>query len=55
MHRSRKEKIATWYADPTTEAGDDIVEGIKNALNDYGTAGQIIEINAPAQEIFSNR
>ena len=29
------------------------VEGIKNALNDYGTAGQIIEINAPAQEIFT--
>ena len=46
-------KIATWYADPTTEAGNDIVEGIKNALNDYGTAGQIIEINAPAQEIFT--
>ena len=46
-------KIATWYADPTTEAGDDIVEGIKNALNDYGTAGKIIEINAPAQEIFT--
>ena len=46
-------KIATWYADPRTEAGNDIVEGIKNALNDYGTAGQIIEINAPAQEIFT--
>ena len=46
-------KIATWYADPTTEAGDDIVKEIKNALNDYGTAGQIIEINAPAQEIFT--
>ena len=46
-------KIATWYADPTTEAGNNIVEGIKNALNDYGTAGQIIEINAPAQEIFT--
>lgn len=46
-------KIATWYADPTTEAENNIVEGIKNALNDYGTAGQIIEINAPAQEIFT--
>lgn len=46
-------KIATWYADPRTEAGNDIVEGIKSALNDYGTAGQIIEINAPAQEIFT--
>ena len=46
-------KIATWYADPTTEAENNIVEGIKKALNDYGTAGQIIEINAPAQEIFT--
>lgn len=46
-------KIATWYADPTTEAGNDIGEAIKNALTEYGTAGQIIEINAPAQEIFT--
>lgn len=45
-------KIATWYADPTAEAGNNI-EAIKNALTDYGTAGQIIEINAPAQEIFT--
>ena len=45
-------KIATWHADPTAEAGNNI-EAIKNALTDYGTAGQIIEINAPAQEIFT--
>lgn len=46
-------KIATWYADPTTEAENDIGEAIKNALTEYGTAGQIIEINASAQEIFT--
>ena len=28
-------------------------EQIKEALEEYGTAGQVIEINAPAQEIFT--
>ena len=49
----KQQKSESTNATPTTEAGNDIVEGIKNALNDYGTAGQIIEINAPAQEIFT--
>lgn len=44
-------KIATWYADPTSGAGS--IDAIKGALDDYGTAGQFIEINAPAQEIFT--
>ena len=46
-------KIATWYADPTSEAGQADYEQIKEALEKYGTAGQVIEINAPAQEIFT--
>ena len=46
-------KIATWYADPTSEAGQADYEQIKEALEEYGTAGQVIEINAPAQEIFT--
>ncbi len=46
-------KIATWYADPTSEAGQADHEQIKEALEEYGTAGQVIEINAPAQEIFT--
>lgn len=44
-------KIATWYADPTSDAGS--IDAIEGALDDYGTAGQFIEINAPAQEIFT--
>lgn len=44
-------KIATWYADPTSGAGS--IDAIEGALDDYGTAGQFIEINAPAQEIFT--
>lgn len=44
-------KIATWYADPTSDAGS--INAIEGALDDYGTAGQFIEINAPAQEIFT--
>lgn len=44
-------KIATWYADPTSGAGS--IDAIDGALDDYGTAGQFIEINAPAQEIFT--
>lgn len=44
-------KIATWYADPTSGAGS--INAIEGALDDYGTAGQFIEINAPAQEIFT--
>ena len=46
-------KIATWYADPTSEEGQADYEQIKEALEEYGTAGQVIEINAPAQEIFT--
>lgn len=46
-------KIATWYGDPTSEAASDLKEEIVKALEDYGTAGQVIEINAPAQEIFT--
>ena len=49
----QKGKIATWYADPTSEAGEPTLEQIEAALEDYGTAGQVIEINAPAQEIFT--
>ena len=44
-------KIATWHADPTSGAGS--IDAIEGALDDYGTAGQFIEINAPAQEIFT--
>ena len=46
-------KIATWYGDPTSEAASDLQKEIIKALEDYGTAGQVIEINAPAQEIFT--
>lgn len=44
-------KIATWYANPISGAGS--IDAIEGALDDYGTAGQFIEINAPAQEIFT--
>lgn len=46
-------KIATWYGNPTTEAGTATQELIEAALEEYGTAGQVIEINAPAQETFT--
>ena len=46
-------KIATWYGNPTSEAGDATQEELVKALNEYGTAGQVIEINAPAQEMFT--
>ena len=44
-------KIATWYADPNSGNGN--IDAIEGALDEYGTAGQFIEINAPAQEIFT--
>ena len=44
-------KIAVWHADPLLDTnGKDKVE---KALDDYGTAGQFIEINAPEQELFT--
>ena len=44
-------KIAVWHADPLQES--DIKDKFQAALEDYGTAGQFIEFNAPAQEIFT--
>ena len=46
-------KIATWYGNPTTEASEITQEALEGALNNYGTAGQVIEINAPMQEMFT--
>ena len=46
-------KIAVWYADPTTENGYFTTEEAQEALEQFGTAGQFIEINAPLQEIFT--
>lgn len=47
-------KIATWYADPTSEAGSNL-DKIKAALEDHGTAGDVIEITSADynQEIFT--
>ena len=48
-------KIATWYSDPTQVGATDqeTAQKIAEALNEYGTAGQVIEINAPMQEAFT--
>lgn len=47
------DKIAVWYADPTTENGYFTTEEAQEALEQFGTAGRFIEINAPLQEIFT--
>ena len=44
-------KIAVWHADPLAESG--MKDKFQQALEDYGTAGQFIELNAPAQETFT--
>ena len=48
-------KIATWYSDPTQvgEADEETVEKIMEALNEYGTAGQVIELDSSMQEAFT--
>ncbi len=46
-------KIAVWYTDPTTENGYFTTEDAQEALKQFGTAGQFIEINVPLQEIFT--
>ena len=48
-------KIATWYSDPIQvgDSDEETVAKIVEALNEYGTAGQIIELNAPLQEAFT--
>ena len=42
------DKIATWYADPwmdTTVDKDQLIENLENALNQYGSAGQVLVTN----------
>lgn len=48
-------KIATWYSDPTQvgDADEETVQKIIEALNEYGTAGQVIELDSSMQEAFT--
>lgn len=48
-------KIATWYSDPTQvgDADEETVQKIVEALNEYGTAGQVIELDSSMQQAFT--
>lgn len=55
--KSPEGKIATWFASPTSEAGKtpEKLEAIKKALEEHGTAGDVIEISSAEynQEMFT--
>jgi hypothetical protein len=47
--------IATWHANPLMENGniDGLQEKIETALQNAGTTGNVVSINAPEQETFT--